>query len=119
MLDYGFANFTYKQFAKKGDVIKEIEISKGTSPTVQGIFAKDSGVLIEKNQEANIVQNAYIEEKLSAPIKEGQKIGEVKYYLNDNIVATCDIVSRENVNKLNIYTMCQKIYLQWLTLLRG
>ena len=119
LLDYGFANFSYTQFAKKGDVLKEVEVSKGVVSTVQGIFEKDSGVLIEKGQESNIVQNVYIEENISAPIESGQKIGEVKYTLNDIIVATSDIVASSNVSKLNIYTMCQKIYWKWFTLFRG
>ena len=119
LLDYGFSNFAYTHLAQKGDVLKEVPVTKGTAPSVQGIFSKDSGVLIEKGQETGIVQNVYIEENLPAPIESGQKIGEVKYSLNDNVVTTCDIVAKESVSKLNIYNMCQKIYWQWLTLLRG
>lgn len=119
LLDYGFTNFAYTQFAQKGDVLKEVEVSKGISPAVQGIFAENSGVLIEKGQESSVVQNVYIEENISAPIEAGQKIGEVKYTLNDELVATSDIVASESVSKINIYTMCQKIYWQWFTLLRG
>lgn len=119
LLDYGFSNFAYTQFAKKGDVLKEIPVAKGTVPSIQGIFADNSGVLIEKGQESSVVQNVYIEENLSAPIEEGQKIGEVKYTLNDELVATSDIVADIGISKINIYTMCQKIYWQWFTLLRG
>lgn len=119
LLDYGFANYSYTQFAKKGDVLKEVEVAKGILPSVQGIFAEDSGVLIEKGQESNVIQNAYIEENLSAPIKAGQKIGEVKYTLNDKVVATSDIVASDDVYKINIYTMCQNVYWKWLTMLRG
>lgn len=119
LLDYGFANFTFKQFAQKGDVLKEVDVSKGTIPSVQGIFSDNSGVLIEKGQESSIIQNVYIEENLSAPIEQGQKIGEVKYTLNDKIIATSDIVADKSVSKLNIYTMCQNIYWLWLTLLKG
>ena len=56
LLDYGFANFTFKQFAQKGDVLKEVDVSKGTIPSVQGIFSDNSGVLIEKGQESSIIQ---------------------------------------------------------------
>ena len=119
LLDYGFSNYSYIQFAKKGDVLKDVDISKGITPTVQGIFADDSGVVIEKGQESNVIQNAYIYENLSAPIHAGQKIGEIKYTLNDEIIATSNIVAINDVNKINIFTMSQRILEKWYTLLRG
>ena len=119
LLDYGFSNYSYFQFAKKGDVLKDVDISKGITSTVQGIFADDSGILIEKGQESNVLQNAYIDENLSAPIHSGQKIGEVKYSLNDKIIAINDILASDDVDKINIFTMCKKIFKKWYTLLRG
>ena len=119
LLDYGFSNYSYTQFAKKGDILKDVDIAKGITPSVQGIFEDDSGVLIEKGQESSIIQNAYIFENLSAPIHAGQKIGEVKYTLDDEIIATSDIVASVDVNKINIFTMSKKLFEKWYTLLRG
>ena len=119
LLDYGFANYSFKQFAKKGNVLKDIEISKGIESTVQGIFAEDSGVLIEKGQESSIVQNVYFDENISAPIKAGQKLGEVTYSLNDNVISKCDIIASNYVEKINIFTMCKNIYWQWMSCLRS
>ena len=118
LLDYGFANFSFKQFAKKGDVLKEVEVSKGIEPSVQGVFAEDSGVLIEKGQESNVVQNIYFNENISAPIQQGQKLGEVTYTLNDKVKSKCDIVAGESVDKINIFTMAKNIYWKWLSCLR-
>ena len=119
LLDYGFANFSFKQFAKKGDVLKEVEVSKGIEPSVQGVFVEDSGVLIEKGQESNVVQNIYFNENISAPIQQGQKLGEVTYTLNDKVVSKCNIIASNSVKKINIFAMCQKIYWQWLSCLRS
>lgn len=119
LLDYGFANFTFKQFAKKGDVLKEVDIAKGTQPTVKAIFDSNCGVLVEKGQEANVVQNVAFEENISAPIQEGQKLGEVTYTLNDTIISSCDIVADKNIDKINIFTISKNIYWKWLSLLRN
>ena len=119
LLDYGFANFSFKQFAKKGDVLKEVEVSKGIVPTVKAVFDTDCGVLVEKGQESNVVQNVYFDENISAPIQQGQKLGEVTYTLNDKVKSKCDIVAGESVDKINIFTMAKNIYWKWLSLLRG
>lgn len=119
LLDYGFSNYTFKHFANKGETLKEVEINKGISPTVKAIFADNSGVLIEKGQESSIVQNVYIYENLSAPIEKGQKIGEVTYTLNDKIISTCDIVSADAVDKINIFSMSQNICWRWFSIFRN
>ena len=118
LLDYGFTNFSFKQFAKKGDVLKEVNVSKGTKPTVEAVFDSNCGVLVEKGQEAGIVQNVHFDEKISAPIEKGQKLGEVTYMLNDKVVSTCEIVAGEDVEKINIFTMGKNVYWKWLSLLR-
>ena len=118
LLDYGFSNFTFKQFAKKGDLLKEVEVNKGIYPSVQAVFNDNSGVLIEKGQEASVIQNVYIDENLSAPIQTGQKIGEVTYTLNDHVISKCDIVANKSINKIDIFTMSQNLYWHWLTCLR-
>ena len=119
LLDYGFANFSFKQFAKKGDVLKEVEVAKATESTVDAIFENDCGVLVEKGQESNVVQNIVFDENISAPIVEGQKIGVVTYMLNDKVISSCNIVAGETVDKINIFTMSKKIYWKWIALLRG
>lgn len=119
LLDYGFSNFSFKQFAKKGDVLKEVEVSKGIQPTVKAVFDTDCGVLVEKGQESSVVQNVYFDENLSAPIQAGQKLGEVTYTLNDKVISECDIVASESIEKINIFTMGKNILWQWLSCLRG
>lgn len=119
LLDYGFANYTFKQFANKGDVLKDAQISKGTTSTVKAVFDANSGVLIEKGQESNVVQNVSIEKNLSAPIEKGQKLGEVIYSLNDKVIATSDIVADESVDKINILGISKNVFWSWLSLLRN
>ena len=119
LLDYGFNNYTFKQFANKGDVLKDVEITKGITPTVKAIFDNASGVLIEKGQESNIVQNVNIYENISAPIEKGQKLGEVTYTLNGNELKSSNIVAAESVDKLTMLSMSKNIFWLWFSLLRN
>ena len=34
LLDYGFSKFSFKQFAKKGDIVNTINVNKGVKSTV-------------------------------------------------------------------------------------
>jgi len=74
LLDFGFNNFSYKDFGKKGDLVKSIAIDKGVSSNVDTILSDNAGAVIEKGQENNVEQILNLKENLQAPIIEGQKI---------------------------------------------
>ena len=118
LLNYGFSNFSFKQFAKKGDTLKKVNVQKGVTPQVTAVFEEDCGVLIKKGQDKNISQEVILNDNISAPIYKDQILGEVKFYLNDEQISTCNIIASENIDKLNIFTMCKQIYSSWFTLLR-
>ena len=46
LLDYGFNNFVYKEFAKKDDVANTVPVNKGVDSTVDIVFSNNAGILI-------------------------------------------------------------------------
>ena len=82
LLDYGFNNFTYKEFAKKGDLVQTIPINKGTKSSLDLVLESDCGILIGKGKDSQVEQIINIDENISAPIKAGQKLGEIKFVLD-------------------------------------
>jgi len=82
LLDYGFNTFSFKQFGKKGDTVKNISVNKGVISNVDVIYEQNAGTLIEKGTDKNIEQNLSLQENISAPITAGQKLGEVTFSLN-------------------------------------
>lgn len=82
LLDYGFNTFSFKQFGKKGDTVKNISVNKGVSSNIDVIYEQNAGTLIEKGNDKNIEQNLSLQENISAPITAGQKLGEVTFSLN-------------------------------------
>lgn len=119
LLNYGFNNFSFKQFAKKGDKLKSVNVNKGVNKSVDAVFEDDCGVLVEKGNDKNISQEVVLNDNISAPIVKGQKLGEVKYCANDKILFVSNIIAKDNVDKLNILTMCKYVYNSWFTLLRN
>lgn len=82
LLDYGFNTFSFKQFGKKGDVVKNVLVNKGVKSNVDAIYEQNAGTLLEKGNAKNIEQNLTLENNISAPITAGQKLGEVSFSLN-------------------------------------
>ena len=118
LLDYGFNNYEYKEFGKKDNVVKEINVNKGVRSTINATFEQDSGVLLKKGSSSEVVQNITLDDTVSAPIIKGQKLGEVSYSLNGETLATVNIVAEKNVDKISLPAMMKSIYGDWFTLFR-
>ena len=74
LLDYGFNNFSFKQFGEKGDLVRKINVDKGVQNTVDCILADTAGTLIEKGKDKNIEQNITLDDNVLAPVSKGQKL---------------------------------------------
>lgn len=118
LLDYGFNNFEYKKLANKNDLIKEISVDKGIENGVNAILENDSGVLIQKGQNKDIVQSVQLTDSINAPVSAGQVLGSVTYSLNGNEIGKVNIVAEKSVGKNTAFNMIEHVFFNWLSLLR-
>ena len=118
LLDYGFSNYQYKDLATKGTILKEVTVTKGVNSNLNLILEKDVGVLLKKGEDKNVEQTVNVEENLTAPIAEGQKVGEIVYTLNGKEVGRTSVVAETSVEKKTFFSISSYVYRNWLSLLR-
>lgn len=118
LLDYGFSNYQYKDLATRGTVLKEADVNKGVNSKVNLVLESDVGLLLKKGDDKNIEQTVNISENLTAPIYEGQKVGEVVYTLNGEEVGRSNVVAETTVEKKTFFSIASYVYRNWLTMLR-
>lgn len=118
LLDYGFSNYTVTSFGKKGDVIKSVEIKKGTSSSVDAILENDAEVLISNGSNKDVTQEVKLDDTFNAPILEGQKLGEVEFSINGNVVSTVNLVANKSSDKLNFGSIIKFVMNKWFNMLR-
>ena len=119
LLDYGFNQFSYKSFGKKGDLVQTVDIDKGIKKVDGVILENDAGALVEKGKEKDVVQNVVINENISAPITAGQKLGEMTFSIDGKVVDSVNLVAQDSIDKINIVTMIKKVVYSWIDLLRS
>ena len=117
LLDYGFSNFEFTSLGKKGDVVQSVSIEKGSVKNIDVTFKEDTGLLITKGNNINIDKKIILD-NANLPIKKGDVIGKVEFILDNEIVATTELVSENNVDKINIFSMNQYVLGNWFKLLR-
>lgn len=116
LLDYGFSNYNYKILGKANDVVKDVSVSKGVSSSISAVLEYDSGTLLAKGADTSITQNINVPDTISAPIKKGDKLGEVVYTLNDETISTIDVIANEDVDKIDFFNMTKHIFYRWLNI---
>lgn len=118
LLDYGFANYSSVSFGKTGDVVATVDVSKGISKTVDAVFESSASVVIKKGLEKSVTQKISLDENLEAPIVKGQEIGIATYTLNDEVIATVDLIANSDVKKSGFINVTKDVYSEWFNMMR-
>ena len=118
LLDYGFNNYSVTSFGNKGDVIKEVQVNKGTSKAINAVLESDAKILTKKSNNNEISQEIILDDVINAPIIQGQKLGEIKYSINGSVVMTVNLIADTNVPKLSFLSIAQSVISKWFNLFR-
>ncbi len=103
LLDYGFANYEYSSISPALEQT-ELEVKNGVQRRFKIATPKNFNALLKKSESASVTQQTKLNENITAPIKKGDIVGSVEFYLNDDIIDSVDIVADENVNKMSFLT---------------
>jgi serine-type D-Ala-D-Ala carboxypeptidase (penicillin-binding protein 5/6) len=113
LLDYGFANYEVTQVNKKAEIVGAVTVKKGLKTKVNAIYADDVNLLVKKGEKGEISRDVKLSEDLTAPVKSGQKVGEVIFKIGDKEVGKTDVISDANVEKASFLRLFFRMILQW------
>ncbi len=113
LIDYGFANYNSYLAVKKGDKVQEVKVSKGSHLKVNAVAEKDVSILLNKGEEKSTKKIAELPEILKAPIKKGDKIGELVIYINEKEAGRYDLVSDTDVSKSSFVNNLKNSFIYW------
>lgn len=116
LLDYGFANYEKCKLESKGDEVGKIAVKKGLVSEIKAIYAKDAVFLTTKGIKSKIEKIINIPENVTAPIKNGQKIGEAIYYIDGKEIGKIELISDTEVEKAVFKRLIFCMILEWFSL---
>ncbi len=100
LLNYGFGKCQkYKE--DKLESINPVKVSRGVEQQVN-VAQKEPFSYVDTTGAdlSTIERKVTVKEKIKAPVKQGVKTGEVKYYLNGEEIGVVDILTTEAVQKV-------------------
>lgn len=115
LLDYGFANYEVARVCKKDDVVDTVEVKKGTVTKMNGVYAEDVNLLLARGEKNKLTAEPQFESNLTAPIKKGDKIGEVVFKVDDKEVGRTDIVAEKDISKASWIKLFFRMIKGWFS----
>lgn len=100
LLDYGFSNYSFEKIEAKLDK-NEVSIEKGVKKEIKIKPKQTLDLLLTKTNKSDIKQVIEMNENITAPIKKGEAVGNVKVYSGDELIGSIEIIAKETVKKLD------------------
>lgn len=119
LLDYGFANYERVALDKKGELVGNIVVKKGTKLQVTAAYGSDTSVLVAKGEKGKIEKEVILEPELTAPILKDQKVGEIIYKIDSEEVGRYDLVANESVNRVTFKKLFTRLVIRWFSIGRA
>lgn len=108
--DYCFANYYYAQLQEDGEFVMDLKVTKGVEKEVGCAISGEFGRVVTQEERDGIEKRTELPESLEAPVKKGDKVGTVKYYLGEEVIHELDIIATEDVERASWF----QILIQWL-----
>jgi len=119
LLDYGFANYELTQVNKKGERAGSVELKKGMKRSVQAIYADDVKLLLSKGEKLKIDREVKLDDGIIAPVRAGQKVGEVIYTAGGKEIGRAVLEAENQVEKASFLRLFFRMIADWFGLGRG
>ena len=109
LLDHGFANYALVCPETSGG---EVGVKLGTADRVSVVPAQDPRLLIDKAQKNTVTTEITLEESVTAPVSQGQRLGIMTVRSGQQVLAQVPMVAVSPVTKLTWGQMFVKVLKQ-------
>lgn len=107
MLDYGFANYALIQPELPENAAVPVKL--GTADSVNAVPAGSGEMLIDKGQKNLVTTEVVLDEEVTAPVSQGQRLGTLTVKAGEQILAEIPMVAEAPVEKLTFWQMFGKL----------
>lgn len=105
LLKYGFDTYELYSFAEEGEIISTLGVSRGLEPELDAVLAAPAALVTAAADYPDVSVEVILPETIKAPVYQGQKIGEVIFFIRDKAVKTVDIVAAQDIGEKTVAGM--------------
>lgn len=100
MLDYAFSQYTSHPLYRKGAVLDQVKVSKGSMRHVRAVTSEPVSVLTKKGVKlSNLKKNVELKKNVQAPVQKGDEIGTLTVSQDGKVLAKTTLVADKTVKR--------------------
>lgn len=99
MLDYGFAN--YALITPSMEENATVPVKLGTENSVTLVPNGETELLIDKAQKSSVTTEITLEESVTAPVSQGQRLGTLTVKVGDQVLTQVPLVAETSIQRLS------------------
>ena len=106
LLDWGYSN--YELYKCNAEALGEMRV-EGSNDCVIDVTGGEFSCVVRKGSASKIQKKTEIFSSVAAPLKKGDKIGNITLTLGEEVVGNIDVVSGENVDRIGYLQIFTKM----------
>ncbi len=99
LFNYGFARYSFKSFFAQGSPCGTVDVGKGIENSVEVVAGENAGVICVKGEEGKISYKKSLAQYIDSPVIEGQKLGELMIYRDNELVKKVNLNAARDVQR--------------------
>lgn len=104
LFNYGFRFYETHELYKAGDKLQTVDIWKGKENTLDVILPEGVSLTLPRGGKEKLKAKIKIDKYITAPVKEGQKLGQLSIELNGEVMATKKLVAKNAIAKSGFFS---------------
>lgn len=109
LFNYGYSQYSFKQFYKQDETIGEVKVGKGRIGKVEVATEKKVGLTVPKGEEKGLSTQVELEKSIDAPVKKGEVLGQISIVKDEQILERTNLLAKEDVSKGSFWQMMKKV----------
>ena len=111
LLDWGFAEFGL--FCAEGQELSPIAV-QGGNKDLCGAFYETFRCVLPKSKLSSVEARTTVPEKITAPVRQGDTVGCVEYYLEATKIGEACVLSSEEIQRIDFFEIFERILAKFL-----
>ncbi len=103
LLNYGFAHYKSMEISANDNDKIFIKVEDGVEDMLLLVPKNSFSALIKKSEKGEITSQTVIPESVTAPVKEGEKIGEIVYSINGTQIGSIPLTANEDIAEKTVW----------------